>query len=151
MSSRSDFAANSLFNPGYSARSYNSVKNNYYPRKFVNKSCRQNTMNFPGSSEYIMKENADNYLPFTPNEEVVFPHTSYSKVPDTLKIGPTDYADKESMESEPSTPGTFNIKIDINMLLIIIIFIVFIVLCTQIIQLRIQSQIMQKIIKKIKL
>ena len=150
MSSRSDFASNSLFNPGYNSRSYNSVKNNYYPKKFVNKSCRQNDMNFPGSSEYIMRENAGNYLPFTPNEEVVFPHTSYPKVPDTLKIGPLDYADKEKMESEPAS-GAFTIKIDINILLMFIIFLVFIVLCTQIIQLRTQSQIMQKIIKKIKL
>ena len=150
MSSRSDFASTSLFNPGYNSRSYNSVKNNYYPQKFVNKSCRQNDIVFPGSSEYIMRENANNYLPFTPNEQVVFPHTSYPKVPDTLKIGPKDYADKESMESEPS-PGAFSIKIDINMLLIVLILIVFMVLCAQIIQLRVQSQLMQKVIKKIKL
>lgn len=150
MSSRSDFAANSLFNPGYSARSYNSVKNSYYPKKYVNKSCRSNELNFPGSSEYIMRQNADNYLPFTPDEQVVFPNTSYPKVEDTLKIGPLDYADKEKMESSPAS-GTFNIKLDVNMLLMILIFIIFMVLCTQIIQLRIQSQLMQKVIKKIKL
>lgn len=147
MGSRSDFAANSLFNPSYNSRQYNPVKNSYYPKKYTNKSCRTNDITFPGSSEYIMQQNAGNYLPFTQNEKVVFPNTKYPKETDILEIGPKDYADKESM----SAPGGFVIKIDINMLLIVLIAIVFLVLCTQIIQLRTQSKLMEKIIKRVKL
>lgn len=155
MTSRSDFASSRFFNPGYSSISHKPVKNSYYPRRYINTKCNKNNIEFPGSSEWFMAENANNYLPFGQNESVAFPHTNYPPPEDTLKIGPKDYADKgdarkDKMSSPDNKRPGFTLNINYDSLLIFIICIIFIMLVTQIIQLRTHTKMLHKVLKNIK-